>query len=710
MKKKRFGLLTKIILLTGVLTILTVSTSLTVNLLISRNNTRKSYRKSCEDVTDNIELVFFPENKIIDATSVSNMLIDSYETIRDKYDQMSIDEIKEYQTDVRTALFDPKEGTIGMDYQKVTRKNYYTDAVSRMQSLCGNYKVPYSSVNIYDQEKQRLIYLAKNDTTKDAGIDENLNIVGLVDKVEEDWALDFYNNSSASYSFQTLIIDEIVMSFNYVNVQLEKSNYKVFVCGQYPLAEVNATFNQQLITELIISFASATFLVIIYAVLTKLFLIRNVEKLTKSTNQFVGKMQEGEQLNVVECKVNTTDEIRELSDAFGVMQEQIITYVENIKKAKDIEQAFKAEVEIASKIQLESLPANVHLDRNLELRAFIKPAKGVGGDFYDYFYIDKDHIAVVIADVSGKGIPASLFIMRSKESIRSASMNEKDLAKVFFKVNNSLCVNNKEGFFVTAFLGVLDLKTFEFNFISAGHERPFIKHNNDCYRIEAESNFVLGLEEDFQYKQEKIQLEEGDSIILYTDGLNEAINVNKEEFGYDRIKESFIKDDEPRENIKTIIKDLEEFEGEEEQFDDITILTFKIRKNITSYNYLNPTYNDIPDLTEKVEQCLEDLDPILLSKIGVVIDEVMNNIISYGKTKTNKTLVVSVEKREDGGATLVFADNSHPFNPLLKPKRTIPENMEKGIVGGVGISIVTSITKETEYTYSNNKNILIIKF
>ena len=709
MKKKRFGLLTKIILLTGVLTILTVSTSLTVNLLISRNTTRKSYRKSCEDVTDNIELVFYPETQKAEAQSVANMLIESYETVRDKYDQMTDAEINEYQSEVRVTLFDPIEGTLGMDYQKSVRKSYYSEAVSRMQSLCSNYKVPYSSVNIYDVEKQRLITIAENDTTKDAGIDENLSLVGLVDPVEETWALDFYNTSSESYSFQTLIIDEIVMSFNYVNVKLDNSNYKVFVCGQYPLAEVNETFNKQLLTELIISFASATFLVIIYAIFTKLFLIRNVEKLTKSTNQFVDKMQEGEQLEIVDCKVNTTDEIRELSDSFGVMQEQIITYVENIKKAKDIEQAFKAEVEIASKIQLESLPAQTHLDRNLELRAFIKPAKGVGGDFYDYFYIDKDHIAVVIADVSGKGIPASLFMMRSKESIRSASMNEKDLAKVFFKVNNSLCVNNKEGFFVTAFLGVLNLKTFEFNFISAGHERPFIKHKGKCYRMEVNSNFVLGLEEDFPYEQEKIQLEEGDSIFMYTDGLNEAINVQQEEFGYDRIKESLNKDPEPRENIQTVIKDLEQFEGEAEQFDDITIMSFLIKKNITAYDYLNPTYNDIPDLTAKVEECLEGLDPMMLSKIGVVIDEVMNNIISYGKTKTNKTLTVSIEKTDDG-ATLVFSDNSHPFNPLLKEKHTIPENMEKGIVGGVGISIVTSITKETEYTYSNNRNILIIKF
>ena len=709
MKKKRFSLLTKIILLTGILTILTVSTSLTVNLLVSRNATRESYRKSCEDVTDNIESVFFSENNKTDAISVSNMLINQYEAVRDTYDQMTSEQITEYQSNVRIALFDPKEGTIGMDYQKSVRKNYYSEAVSRMQSLSSNHRVPYSSVNIFDAAKKRLIYLAENDVTKNASLDENLNLVGLARYVTDQWALDFYLNSSNTNSFKTVIVNETVMSFNLVDVELNDNNYKCFVCGQYPLAEVNATFNRQLLTELIISFASASFLVIIYAIFAKLFLIRNVEKLTKSTDQFVDKMKKGEQLEVVDYKVKSSDEIRELSDAFGVMQEQIITYIENIKKAHDFEEAVKAEVSVASKIQLESLPASAYFDRSLELRAFIKPAKAVGGDFYDYFYVDKDHIAVVIADVSGKGIPASLFMMRSKESIRSASMNEKDLAKVFFKVNNSLCVNNNEGFFVTAFLGVLNLKTYEFNYVNAGHERPFIKHNNECKRLDVKSNFVLGLEEDFVYEQETIVLEEGDTIVLHTDGLNEAINSNQEEFGYERIIGSLNKDNEPKLNIETVIKDLEEFEGEEEQFDDITIIAFKIKNDIKSFSYKNPTYDAILDLTSKVEECLEDINPATLSKIGVVIDEVMNNIISYGKTKTNKTLMVVVEKVGDG-ANLIFIDNSHPFNPLTKQKRTIPENMEKGIVGGVGISIVTSISKECEYTYSNNKNILVIKF
>ena len=709
MKKKRFSLLTKIILLTGILTILTVGTSLTVNLLISRNATRESYRKSCEDVTDSIESAFFPTAKLTEAKSVANMLVNEYENVREQYDQLSEQEIIEYQKNVRITLFDPVDGTMGMDYEKSVRKNYYSECISQMLALGSNYKVPYSSVNIYDTEKERLVFLAENDTSKNASIDENLNVVGLVSKVTDEWELDFFNNSSADNSFYTLIVNDTVMSYNYVNIELDNSNYKCVVCGQYPLAEVNATFNKQLLTELLISFASATFLVVIYAILTKLFLIKNVQKLTASTNKFVSTMESDEPLQIVDSGVNTTDEIKELSDAFTVMQGQIINYVDNIKKAKDFENAVNAEVNIASKIQLESLPARAYFDRSLELRAFIKPAKAVGGDFYDYFYIDEDRLAFVIADVSGKGIPASLFMMRSKESIRSASMNEKDLATVFFKVNNSLCVNNTEGFFVTAFLGVLNLKTYEFNYVNAGHERPFIKHDNECKRLDVKSNFVLGLEEDFIYEEETIKLEEGDTILLHTDGLNEAINAKQKEFGYERIIESIKKDDEPKLNIETVIKDLEEFEGQEEQFDDITIISFKVKKNVKYFSYKNPTYDDILDLTSKAEECLEGINPATFSKIGIVIDEVMNNIISYGKTKTNKTLMVTVEKVGEG-ANLTFIDNSHPFNPLTKQKHTIPENMEKGIVGGVGISIVTSISKECEYTYSNSKNILILKF
>ena len=711
MKKPKVGLLTKIILLTGLLTILTVSTSLAVNLLISYNDKRNSYVASCTTVTDSLESVFIANSDNKDKTvDILDIVIDSYDTVKNDYDTLTPEQVSEYQNNLTIELFGPSDGSFGMTMEKATRKAFYSESLSNMQFFCSQSEVPVATFTLFDVEKQRVIEVLNtniSDNNSSTNImEKNLARIGLVGKKASKQELEFFNGTK---NFETFITNDLVYSYNLVEIDIGRTGYKCFVQGQYLLTSFTKDFTRQLVAQLIITTASAVFLVVVYSIFAKFFLIRNVDKLTDSTKRFVDKMEKNEPLEIIDSGVKSTDEIRELSDSFTVMQGQIINYVDNIRQAKDIEQAFKTEVEIASKIQLESLPARTHFDRNLELRAFIEPAKGVGGDFYDYFYIDEDHLAVVIADVSGKGIPASLFMMRSKESLRSAAMNEKDLATVFYKVNNSLCVNNKEGYFVTVFLGVLNLKTFEFNYISAGHERPFIKHKGECKRMEVKSNFVLGLEEDFVYEEEKIKLNEEDTIILYTDGLNEAINANKEEFGYDRIKASLEKDKEPKYNIETVINDLKEFRGEEEQFDDITIVAFNIKNNVTTFHYKNPQYDDILDLTSKVEQCLEDLDPATVSKIGIVIDEVMNNIISYGRTKTNKTLTVSVEKTEDG-ATLVFADNSHPFNPLTKPKHTIPENMEKGIVGGVGISIVTSISKESEYTYSNNKNILVIKF
>ena len=700
--KRRFGLLAKIILLTGVLTILTVSTSFVVTSIISYISTKASYVNSCEIATDNIEGIFALEDE--KTIEILDVVIEKYSAVKEQYDSFTDEERAAYQKDLSVSLFGPKDGSFGMTQDKAIRKAFYSEVVGKTEYTCSSYKVPFASFFLFDTQGQNFIQLLNSNVE----VEKNLDLIGLkVNEVKQE-ELDFFNSGNNYITFKTI---NDLNTYNLVEFELPlaDTNFKCFVQAQYPLAEFNQSFNRQLTTELIITGASTVFLVVIYAILTKLFMLSNVDRLIKSSDKFVGMMKNDEKLEVVDSNVKSSDEIRELSDSFMIMQESIITYVDNIKKAKDTENAFKAEVDIASRIQLESLPAPTYFHDNIELRAYINPAKGVGGDFYDYFYVDKDHLAVVIADVSGKGIPASLFMMRSKESIRSACQTEANLAKVLFKVNNELCLNNKEGFFVTVFLGVLNLKNYTFDFISAGHERPYIKHGKKCERLECESNFVLGLEEDFEFIQQQIKLKVDDSIMLYTDGLNEAINSNKEEFGYQRIQESLQKDPDIKQNIVTLIADLETFRGEEAQFDDITLLSVKIKKDVTTYSYFNPTYNEIDDLTDKTNALLKGLDKNLLGKIDVVIDEVMNNIISYGKTKTNKTLSVSIEKTKDG-VTFVFVDNSHPFNPLLKEKRTVQENMDEGIVGGLGISIVKSISKETEYEYSNNKNILLIKF
>ena len=700
MAKKRFGLLGKIILLTGLLTVTTVSASLAISSGISYSNNKKTFVNDCSQATENIESIF--SNNKDQTLEIIDIIYDHYLTVRTKFDKLTQEQIDKYQNDTRLELFGPNGGSFGMTQQKALRKAFYSESVAKVQQLCASYQIPYSSMGIYDSAYDRLIDVFSSDIE----MEDNFSIIALPASDVDKYDVEFLESDEIA---KTVTTKDSLLTYHIVNISLIDDRFKIVIRGEYSFAAFKKEFTTQLITELLITFGSAVVLVIIYALLAKLFVLKNVNRLMLSTDQFVNKMKNEEKLEIVDAKVNTHDEIRDLSDKFNVMQEQIISYVDKIKMAKDKEQAINAEINVASKIQLESLPAQTYFDRDIELRAFIKPAKGVGGDFYDYFYIDEDHLAVTIADVSGKGIPASLFMMRSKESIQSVSKGEEDLAKVFDIVNNSLCMNNKEGFFVTCFLGVLDLKSKEFNYVSAGHERPFIRKNGKWDRLEAESNFVLGIEEDFEYKSQKIKLEKGDAIVLYTDGLNEAINSEKEEFGYERIRDSLSKVNEAKNMIPKAITDLETFIKDEEQFDDITMLAFEIKKDAVSYSYLNPTYDDITDLTTKVEKALSHLDENTLGKIGVVIDEAMNNIISYGQTKAYKTLEVIIEKDKDS-STLIFIDNSHPFNPLLKEKRTVQENMEQGIVGGLGISIIKSISKETEYVYANNKNILRIKF
>ena len=700
MKKFRLGLLGKIVLLTGGLTILTIASSLTVNLLIVHKNTKDAYVdscvKSCDTLMRSITTISDPNNGI---KSMMQLLIEDYENVADNYDQMSKEEITSYQKNTSIELFGDPAG-IGLSFDMAVRSNIYRVIVDNMQTICNNYSIPNAYFYLFDVTRNKTVSLV--DSSLSNG--DNIKLIGLANKVNNKSELAFYHSSQQRFFFEE---NDAIHSVELIQAE-GTGIYHCYVSSEIPLSAFNQAFNKQLLTELAITVGSGIFLVIIYAIFAKFFLIRNFKKLTKSTSEFVAKMKNDEPLEIIETNVKSHDEVKDLSDEFMTMQHSIIDYVDNIKAAKDKEQQFNTEVEIASKIQLDSLPDSTYFERNIEVRALINPAKAVGGDFYDYFFIDKDHLAFVIADVSGKGIPASLFMMRAKERIKAACHIERSLADVFNKVNNSLYINNKEGYFVTVFLGVLDVNTYKFDFINAGHERPFIKHKGKLSMMKIKSNFVLGLEEDFVFEQESIQLDKDDEIFMYTDGLNEAINKDNEEYGYDRIQKALDNNLEIKEKIDNVINDLKAFRGCAEQFDDITILTLKIRPEILNIDVDNPSYEDIEKVTNQVSDYLEGSPIEIVSKIGVIIDDAMNNIISYGKAKTNKKITIQVEKTKEG-ITLIFMDNSHPFNPLKMKNRTVQENMEEGIVGGLGISIIRSISKDTQYYYSNNKNILIIK-
>lgn len=242
-----------------------------------------------------------------------------------------------------------------------------------------------------------------------------------------------------------------------------------------------------------------------------------------------------------------------------------------------------AELNVATSIQQSMLPCifPAFPDRKeIDIYATMDPAKEVGGDFYDFFMVDENHVAIVVADVSGKGVPAALFMVIGKTLVKDHTQPGTDLGTVFSEVNNILCESNSEGMFITAFEGVLDLVTGEFNFVNAGHEIPFICRkgkNFEPYKIRA--GFVLAGMEDMQYQGGSLTLEAGDKIFQYTDGVTEATNSGNELYGMQRLGSVLEKNSAkaPTEILPAVREDIDSFVGNAPQFDDITMLCMEYK-------------------------------------------------------------------------------------------------------------------------------------
>lgn len=256
------------------------------------------------------------------------------------------------------------------------------------------------------------------------------------------------------------------------------------------------------------------------------------------------------------------------------------------KQIKDSEerQRISAELDVATHIQANMLPRIFPAFPELpefDIYASMNPAKEVGGDFYDFFMVDKKHLAIVIADVSGKGVPAALFMVIGKTLIKDHTTPGADLGNVFSEVNNLLCESNSEGLFITAFEGVLNLVTGEFRFVNAGHEMPFIAKSGNVYEAyKLKPGFVLAGMENMKYQSGSMQLSPGDKIFQYTDGVTEATNAEYELYGMQRLTNILVEntDKPPAELLPAVKADIDAFVGSAPQFDDITMLCVEYLK------------------------------------------------------------------------------------------------------------------------------------
>ncbi len=283
--------------------------------------------------------------------------------------------------------------------------------------------------------------------------------------------------------------------------------------------------------------------------------------------------------------IRTGDEIEKLSVVMKAMEADLADYVQNLTRITAEKERISTELSLATKIQAAMMP---HIfppfpgRDEIDIYASMDPAKEVGGDFYDFFLVDEDHLCVVMADVSGKGVPAALFMMASKIILQSCAMLGQSPAEILTKTNQAICSNNQEEMFVTAWVGILELSTGILTAANAGHEYPVLtRQPGGAFSLYKDPHgFVIGGLDGVKYREYQLQLQPGAKLFLYTDGVPEATDRNNALFGTDRMLEALntVREGDPRQLLQTVRAAVDKFVQEAEQFDDLTMLCLEYKK------------------------------------------------------------------------------------------------------------------------------------
>ena len=276
--------------------------------------------------------------------------------------------------------------------------------------------------------------------------------------------------------------------------------------------------------------------------------------------------------------IRTGDEIENLSLIMDDMERELAEYEENLMRITAEKQRISTELSLATRIQADMLP-NIYPafpERpDFDIYASMDPAKEVGGDFYDFFLVDDDHLCIVMADVSGKGVPAALFMMASKIIIASNAKLGKSPAQILTDTNAAICSNNREEMFITVWLGILELSSGRLTAANAGHEYPVIRKPDGVFElIKDRHGFVIGGMNGIRYKEYELQLERGSRLFLYTDGVPEATDAQGRLFGTERMIDALNRDADasPKDILKQVRSAVDDFVEDAEQFDDLTML------------------------------------------------------------------------------------------------------------------------------------------
>ena len=414
--------------------------------------------------------------------------------------------------------------------------------------------------------------------------------------------------------------------------------------------------------------------------------------------------------------LNVTVDVR-ANEEFASLSDDINSTVTTLKRyIAEAAARIDKELEYAKQIQLSALPTNFPKNEDYGIYAQMIAAKEVGGDFYDFYKLNDNTVAFLVADVSGKGIPAAMFMMTAKTIIKDLAERGIPVNDIFTKANEKLCENNESGMFVTAWMGVLDIQSGRLQFANAGHNPPLLKRTNGNFEyLKTRAGFVLAGMEGIRYRVNEITLRPGDRLFLYTDGVPEATNTENELYGEDRLL-NFVNENsvmDATELLPALKKSIDQFVGEAPQFDDITMLSFDYKHKKGDGEVDTKTFSakieSLSDVLGFVEQKLEKYECSIKTQtaICVAIEEVFVNVAhyAYGEGSGDVTIALGFEE-ETRKFTIQMTDTGVAFDPLKKPDPDITLSVDEREIGGLGIFITKKTMDLVTYAYENGKNIL----
>ena len=472
------------------------------------------------------------------------------------------------------------------------------------------------------------------------------------------------------------------------------------------MPEAEATFmrNASLYTSIFMQVLIFAGLFVFIYILIKRVIITNLRKI----NDTLGQITKGD-LNIT-VDVRSNEEFSSLSDDINSTVSTLKRYIAEAAARID------KELEYAKQIQLSALPTNFPTEEDYNIYAQMMAAKEVGGDFYDFYKLNDTTVAFLAADVSGKGIPAAMFMMTAKTIIKDLAERGLAVNEILTMANEKLCENNESGMFVTAWMGVLDLETGNLQYANAGHNPPLIKRADGGFEyLRSRAGFVLAGMEGVRYRANELKLNPGDRLFLYTDGVPEATNAYNKLYGEDRLLDFMNQNPtvEATELLPKLKANIDEFVGEAPQFDDITMLMFDYKSKQGGTHTVNKTFpakiDVLSDVLGFVDEELEKYEcPMKIqTAICVAIEEVFVNVAhyAYGEGEGDMSLGIDFDENTRN-ITFRMTDKGVQFDPLKKPDPDITLSAEEREIGGLGIFITKKTMDTVTYSYENGENVL----